>query len=1657
VDASTTTVPGDPTALTAAASGRTLIQLSWSAPTDDGGSSITGYRIKRSNDGSTGWADVEDDTESAATTYVDRGLNPGAARHYRVRAINGEGTGIYSIAASATTVAANVASIPSDPTGLTATASGATTINLSWTAPANNGGSAISGYRIEASADGSTNWADIEDDTESAATTYSHTGLTTGATRYYRVYAINATGQSLASTIDDATTAAVTVPSAPTGVEGFANSTANIRVAWQAPASDGGSAITGYRIQWSTDGSIPWMDVSPASMGTALRYIDRNLGRGVTRHYRVYASNSVGEGPASTSGSGTSRPPTVPANPTSPTATAVGRTVIQLSWTAPSFTGGSPITGYRISRSIDGGITYTPLATTTETTYIHRGLTAGVLGAYQINTLNSVGASNSISASANTVDASTTTVPGDPTALTAAASGRTLIQLSWTAPTDDGGSAVTGYRIERSNDGSTGWADVEDDTESTATTYLDRGLNPGVTRSYRVRAINGKGTGIYSIAASATTVAGNVASIPSDPTELEATAGGLTSINLSWTAPANNGGSRISGYRIEGSPNGSTNWSDVEDDTESTLTTYTDTGLSPSTTRYYRVYAINTTGESLASNIDDATTVALTVPSAPRSLVAAASGQTAITLAWQAPTSNGGSPLTGYRIQWSADGSDPWANVSPAHTGTGRTYSDTGLSPGTTRHYRVYAKNTVGDSPASNTDDATTAAATAPSAPRDLKATASGQTAINLSWTAPSSNGGSAITGYKIEVSPNGTNNWTDLIANTNSVATTYSHTDLSPSTARHYRVRSINAVHTSVASNVATATTVAPNATRPSAPQTLVATASGQTAINLAWQAPASNGGSPLTGYRAQWSADGRDSWADVSPAHSGTGRSYSDTGLDPLTTRHYRVYAKNAVGESTSPSNTDDATTAATTAPSAPRTLVATASGRRAINLGWQAPASDGGSAITGYRIQWSADGRNPWTDMSPAHTGTGRTYSDTGLDPGATRHYRVYAKNSVGDSPASNTDDATTGAITAPGAPTDLSATAAGPTSITVTWTAPNNDGGAAITGYNIEVSPNWTSAWTELVANTASTATSYTHTGLTARVTRHYRVSAINSVETGSASSTASATTSAATAPGAPASLSATAAGPTSITLSWTAPTTTGGAPITGYKIEASSNGTSNWADLEANTASTATTYTHTGLTAAATRHYRVSAINSEGDGPASSTVNATTSAVTAPGAPTSLSATAAGTTSITLSWTPPKNTGGAAITGYKIEVSPNGTSDWADLEANTGTTVTTYTHSGLTASTIRHYRVRAINSVGAGSASTTARATTDASNATRPQAPTSLTASASGRTTINLSWQAPTDNGGSSITGYRVQWSADGNDPWTDVSPAHTGTGRTYSDTNLAPSIARHYRVYAINSVGESTSASNTDDATTDAVSAPSAPTALTATAQGSTIINLQWVAPLDDGGATITGYAIEVSLDGISSWATLVDNTNAATVSYSHTGLAAGVTRHYRVRAINAVDAGSASNIATATTTSATAPSAPTALSTTPAGPTRMDLSWTAPVDDGGAAITAYAIEVSPNGTSLWTNLETSTGSAATDYTHTDLTGATTYHYRVRAINAGGGYRESVQRRQRDHKRIHRSRCAFTAHSRSDQHDHDGAVMECTFEQRRGSDHRLQH
>ncbi len=96
-------------------------------------------------------------------------------------------------------------------------------------------------------------------------------------------------------------------------------------------------------------------------------------------------------------------------------------------------------------------------------------------------------------------------VPVAPGSLVAATYGPTQIDLCWDAPTDTGGQAITGYRIEVSTDSGSTWSDLVADTESTASTHEDSGLTPGATRHYQVSAITSNGVGASSNVAFATT------------------------------------------------------------------------------------------------------------------------------------------------------------------------------------------------------------------------------------------------------------------------------------------------------------------------------------------------------------------------------------------------------------------------------------------------------------------------------------------------------------------------------------------------------------------------------------------------------------------------------------------------------------------------------------------------------------------------------------------------------------------------------------------------------------------------------------------------------------------------------------------------------------------------------------------------------------------------------------------------------------------------------------------------------------------------------------------------------------------------------------------------------------------------------------------------
>src|SRR5260370_14635615 len=187
-------------------------------------------------------------------------------------------------------------------------------------------------------------------------------------------------------------------------------------------------------------------------------------------------------------------------------------------------------------------------------------------------------------------------------------------------------------------------------------------------------------------------------------------------------------------------------------------------------------------------------------------------------------------------------------------------------------------------------------APTPPTAPQSLAATA-GSGSVSLSWAAPASNGGAAITGYNVYRGTSAGGESATPVA-TNVTATNFTDTSLTNGTTYYYRVAAVNSAGTPPQSNEASATPMAVQATVPSAPQSLAAVAANS-AVSLAWSAPACDGGSAITGYNVyRGTTAGGESATPL--AANVSARNFTDTSAVNGTTYFYRVAAVNAVGTS-------------------------------------------------------------------------------------------------------------------------------------------------------------------------------------------------------------------------------------------------------------------------------------------------------------------------------------------------------------------------------------------------------------------------------------------------------------------------------------------------------------------------------------------------------------------------------------------------------------------------------------------------------------------------------------------------------------------------------------------------------------------------------------
>jgi chitodextrinase len=435
-------------------------------------------------------------------------------------------------------------------------------------------------------------------------------------------------------------TTAPTVPGTPA-----ASGTTGVQTTLTWAASTDNVGVTGYEVYRGTTlvGTV-----------TSTTFTDTGLTAGSTYNYTIKAKDVVGNGAISLPTSVTTLAPLDTTAPTPPgTPVASGTTGVQTTLTWAASTDNVGVTGYEVYR---GGALIT---TVTSTTFTDAGLTPGTTYSYTIKAKDAAGNGSVSSATVvTTLDTIPPTAPGAPIA-----SGTTDVQttLTWAASTDNVG--VTGYEVYR---GATLVGTV------TSTTFTDTGLTQGTTYSYTIKAKDAAGNGSVSGATVVTTTDTAPPTVPGTPV-----ASGTTGVQttLTWVASTDNVG--VTGYEVY---RGSTLVGTV------TSTTFTDTGLTQGTTYSYTIKAKDAAGNGSVSGATAVTTLDTTPPTVPGTPVVSGTTGTQATLTWAASTDNVG--VTGYEV---------YRGTSLIATVTSATFTDTGLTAGTTYSYTIKAKDAAGN------------------------------------------------------------------------------------------------------------------------------------------------------------------------------------------------------------------------------------------------------------------------------------------------------------------------------------------------------------------------------------------------------------------------------------------------------------------------------------------------------------------------------------------------------------------------------------------------------------------------------------------------------------------------------------------------------------------------------------------------------------------------------------------------------------------------------------------------------------------------------------------------------------------------------------------------------------------------------------------------
>ncbi|KAJ8416943.1 hypothetical protein AAFF_G00328210 [Aldrovandia affinis] len=267
-------------------------------------------------------------------------------------------------------------------------------------------------------------------------------------------------------------------------------------------------------------------------------------------------------------------------------------------------------------------------------------------------------------------------------------------RVSWRAPSDDGGSDILGYIIERREVPKAAWYTV--DARVVDTSFVVKGLKENVEYHFKVTAENQ--FGISRSLKSDETVTPKTPLCPPEPPSNPAEIMDVTktSVALSWSRPKDDGGSRVTGYYVERREVSTEKWV-RHNKTHITTTMYTITGLIPDAEYMFRIIAQNDVGQSEPGPASDSVVCKdpFDKPSQPGEIDIISITKDCITIHWDRPVCDGGKEILGYWIEYRQSGESAWKKCVKERS-KDRQFTMGGLMEATEYEFRVFAENESG-------------------------------------------------------------------------------------------------------------------------------------------------------------------------------------------------------------------------------------------------------------------------------------------------------------------------------------------------------------------------------------------------------------------------------------------------------------------------------------------------------------------------------------------------------------------------------------------------------------------------------------------------------------------------------------------------------------------------------------------------------------------------------------------------------------------------------------------------------------------------------------------------------------------------------------------------------------------------------------------------